>query len=244
MKRVVHGYETEEFCHLFDLSFEEDTCVALISTSYYEGYWENPFFGGDSYDGVFYSPEGEVTVSYMSSSRDSVYYYKGEHFTAIKKAISSGGYMWFFLPNEGVSVDEVLEYGEAMELVLNEPDNTEPVFLPIQIPSFDISSMLDFTEELPALGVSAVFDESAANFSPVTDCHIWADEVKQNVRLSVNENGCTAAAVSLMAATSGFSFDPFVLNRPFLFVLTGATDQPLFAGVVNNPGSTLSPMHN
>lgn len=30
MKRVVHGYETEEFCHLFDLSFEEEDYLFAI----------------------------------------------------------------------------------------------------------------------------------------------------------------------------------------------------------------------
>ena len=30
MKRVVHGYESEEFCHLFDLSFEEEDYLFAI----------------------------------------------------------------------------------------------------------------------------------------------------------------------------------------------------------------------
>ena len=48
------------------------------------------------------------------------------------------------------------------------------------------------------------------------------------------------AAAFTVLATAGAAMPPkdevdFVVDRPFLFVITGADSLPLFAGVVNHP---------
>ncbi len=57
--------------------------------------------------------------------------------------------------------------------------------------------------------------------------------------VTIDEKGCEAAAFTvIMAAGSGMPPDEevdFVLDLPFLFVITGLDGLPLFVGVVNNP---------
>ena len=57
--------------------------------------------------------------------------------------------------------------------------------------------------------------------------------------MTIDEDGCTAAAFTVMSVDA-MSAPPteevdFVLDRPFLFVLTGADGSPLFVGIVRQP---------
>lgn len=55
----------------------------------------------------------------------------------------------------------------------------------------------------------------------------------------IDEEGCTAAAFTAMAQGGGTAAPneevDFVLNRPFVFCITGESGLPLFVGVVNYP---------
>ena len=69
--------------------------------------------------------------------------------------------------------------------------------------------------------------------------NIFVSKVKHAARVQVDEKGCTAAAYTVIEEC-GSAMSPedevdFVLDRPFLFVITSATNTPLFAGVVNQP---------
>lgn len=58
-------------------------------------------------------------------------------------------------------------------------------------------------------------------------------------RVLVDEEGCQTAAYTVIQydATSALPGEEvnFVLNRPFLFAITGPDELPLFLGVVNTP---------
>ena len=70
---------------------------------------------------------------------------------------------------------------------------------------------------------------------------IFLSQAKHAARVSIDEEGCTAAAYTVMAAC-GAAAPPeeeidFVLDRPFLFVITGPSGTPLFTGIVNRPAA-------
>ena len=61
----------------------------------------------------------------------------------------------------------------------------------------------------------------------------------QAVRVQIDEEGVKAAAY-IEFPGAGAAMPPeeiidFILDRPFLFVITNRYDLPLFAGIVNNP---------
>jgi len=99
---------------------------------------------------------------------------------------------------------------------------------------------MDLSEGLKALGVTDVFDGCASDFSPMTDevGGIFLSQVSHAARVEVDEEGCTAAAFTVMMAC-GAAMPPeeevdFVLDRPFIFAITGESGLPLFIGIVNN----------
>ena len=69
---------------------------------------------------------------------------------------------------------------------------------------------------------------------------IAVSRATHNARVIIDEEGVEAVAYTVMktsptsAAPSAEEID-FVVDRPFLFVITGADSLPLFAGVVNRP---------
>jgi len=68
---------------------------------------------------------------------------------------------------------------------------------------------------------------------------IYLSQAKHDARVTIDEEGCTAVAYTVLAA-AGAGMLPeeevdFVLDRPFLFAITGVDRLPLFVGVVNQP---------
>lgn len=68
---------------------------------------------------------------------------------------------------------------------------------------------------------------------------IFLSKADHAARVAIDEEGVTAAAytVMMMAGTAAPPEEEmdFVLDRPFLFAITGADGLPLFVGVVNRP---------
>ena len=68
---------------------------------------------------------------------------------------------------------------------------------------------------------------------------IFVSQVQHDIRVTIDEEGVTAAAYTAMSACAA-AMPPedevdFVLDRPFLFVLTNEDGLPLFAGIVEQP---------
>ena len=178
--------------------------------------------------------------------RDDQTYYWGDKFAAVAQHFEQGGSMWFLLPDEGIAPEELLSDGEAMDFLFTadkyEWENQKFLFVNKSIPKFDVSSQFELKEGLQALGVTDVFDPAVSDFTPMTTDvkdPIILSQADHAARVTIDEKGCTAAAFTVMA-TVGAAMPPdeevdFVLDRPFIFCITGANDLPLFVGTVNYP---------
>lgn len=224
------------------ISLDPETVLALATTVYYQGRWSQEFSPDKTAPDLFHAPGGDVTCDFMHSSASGVYYW-GDRFSAVGRNVQYGGTLWLVLPDEGVSVDQLLSDPEAMEFLLSdgEWDNQKLLIVNLSMPKFDVSGQLDLIGGLRAMGVTDVFDPAVSDFTPMTEAMdgISVTQATHAARVAVDEEGITAAAFTAMAA-GGSGMPPedevdFTLDRPFLFLLTGAAGQPLFAGVVNQP---------
>lgn len=224
-----------------NLRMDRRTILAIASTIYFKSSWEDVFDAERTAPDTFYAPDGEKTVDFMNSYEKDVVYW-GENFTAIKLELAQGCAMWTILPDEGYTVDEVLANDETFAMIASENwEKQKEVMVRLKMPKFDVSSETDLVDGLQALGVADAFDPKKSDYSPMaTDSDgIMLSQVTHAARVMVNEEGCEASAFVL--GTFFFGADicddeiDFILDRPFVFVLTGVTDQPLFAGVVNQP---------
>ena len=231
-----------------ELHLDPLTVLALVTTLYFKAPWADEFSSYFTREDVFHSPDGEEQVSFLHGSREMSWYW-GEHFSAVGLYMGNGGAMWFLLPEEGLSPEELLGDEEAMDfLLLPDKDAWEKQKSPLvhlTIPKFDVSSDLELSDGLQALGLTDVFDSTLSDFSPLTTDleEIYVSRVQHAARVKIDEEGCEAAAYTVIEAPAEEALleEPereevdFVLDRPFLFVVTNAGGLPLFAGVVNHP---------
>ena len=130
----------------------------------------------------------------------------------------------------------------TMDFLLSGGESVESKYLIVNLalPKFDTASDLDLADSLKALGITDVFDPAVSDFSPMTDdTAAYLSQAKHAARVTVDEEGVTAAAYTVMM-TCGAAAPPeeevdFVLNRPFVFAITGTDGLPLFVGIVHQP---------
>ena len=223
------------------VNLNPETIMALAATISFHAKWHNEFSESRTEKGVFHGANGDINCDFMHQGGSRTYYW-GEQFSAVAQGFENGGGMWFILPDEGVSVDELLQDKQVMKFILtNEWEDSKYLIVNLSVPKFDVASDMDLVSGLKALGVTDIFDSEVSDFSPMTADteEIYLSQAMHAARVMIDEEGCTAVAYTVMPA-AGAAMPPdeeidFILDRPFLFVITGSDNLPLFVGVVNQP---------
>ncbi len=217
-----------------------DTMLSLASTIYYRAKWCSDFDENATAEAIFHAPEGDITRDFMHQTLVYGPYYYGKDYSAVRLGLEDGSAMWLILPDEGYSPQDLLKSGHALKAVLD-PDSQSftRIKVNLSVPKFDVTANRELSEALKALGIRQVFKNG--DFSPIitTEEPVWLDRVEHAARVKIDEEGVEAAAYTVMIMC-GAAMPPeeevdFVLDRPFLFVISSRDDLPLFAGVVNNP---------
>lgn len=221
-----------------NIRLPQNTVLALYSTLYFKGKWFEQFSVKRSTTDVFHSPDGDRNATFMNQSITTEYYYWGDHFGAIRLSLKNGSKMWFILPDEGKSVEDVLQDDQYANMILDPQwENKKHVTVHLSLPKFDISASQNLKAGLQAMGVTDAFIPGTADFSAITgDMPVCLSGANQAVRVKIDEEGVEAAAFISLPGFGGSPPDEtvdFVLDRPFIFVITGSI--PLFAGVVSRP---------
>ena len=219
----------------------------LYSTVYFRAKWGEEFGPSMTKRAIFHSATGDKNKVFMNKKKTTSFYYWGEDFGAVTESLNNGCVMWFILPDEDKTVDDVLASGEYLDMILNSDAYWESgyhlkkMLVNLSVPKFDITATGDLKESAQKLGVTDIFDAQTADFSAAVtgEYPVWISSINQATRVAIDEEGVTAASYVEMAAP-GAAEPPteiidFILDRPFLFVITNRYDIPVFAGVVNNP---------
>lgn len=224
------------------LETTQDTLAVLASTLYYQAGWRNEFQPENTSEDTFTTAAGEeLTVDFMHRTDKNASFLRREGYEAA--ALSTYlGQMVFVLPEEGVSLTQLLSDPDFLSSLDMDSDDAILGEVRWSVPKFDVSSDLDLKPTLEGLGITDALDPDAADFSTLTDMEpVWVDQVKQIARVKVDEQGVEAAAVTLIADAGAGAppEDPTIcvmdLDRPFIFLIR-AEDTVLFVGAVENPG--------
>lgn len=220
----------------------EETILALYSTIYFQSKWNDEFHPANNSQTIFHSPTGDYSCTFMNAKLRQMDYSWGDSYGAVALSLKNGSQMWFILPDEGKSVEDVLQDGQYMQMVTSPYsgwENSKYMKVNLSVPKFDISTQASLKEGLAKLGVTSLFDRDRADFSASLEEPAFVTAVNQAVRVAIDETGVTAAAYIELpgagAAAPPEEIIDFILDRPFLFVITDSNHIPLFAGTVNNP---------
>ena len=232
-----------------DIEMTPETVLTLASTVNYSGKWNSEFSKKLTKKGTFHSPDGDVQCDFMNEERITTLFW-GDKFSAISMDLENNGSMRLILPDEGISVEELLNDDEVFGFMtyiggIDKYPNSKRVTVNMSIPKFDVSSEIDLRDGLGKLGITDLFDPQRSDFSPLTEsadniANIALSKAEQDTRVMIDEEGCKASALTVIE----FNFMGFqtmedrvdlVLDRPFVFEIMSDTGLPLFVGIVNDP---------
>lgn len=229
---------------LTNSALDPNSMMTLMSTVYYKAEWAEKFDSDTTRNMTFHAPGEDVTAQFMYKDFVGLRY-DGANFKSTYLELREGGEMWFILPDKDVSLQSLFSDTEALGFITGKTQKTlsygdHSEYMWLFLPKFDISSRIDLKNSLKNIGVTDIFNHRAADFSNLTSSKVFVNDISQSARISIDENGCEAAAVSGGIYPDGPSFGGeqslvFVLDRPFIFVITSDNGLPLFVGTVNRP---------
>ena len=221
------------------------TKIVLCNALQYLGEWETPFEAYNTRDDRFDTPAGDVTASFMQSTRQ-LPYYADDAFSMIsldfKSAADEGQYaMAFLLPAENKDVADMLSrldggtFSAALSGMAEQQVN-------IKLPKFEYAFAASLNDTLKSLGMQTAFSGSA-DFRAMTAApnDLYISNVLHKCYVRIDELGAEAAAVTVVeapACEAPSENEPaaFYADRPFMFIIYSREDNAIvFMGVVNDP---------
>ena len=114
-------------------------------------------------------PDGDTQAVYMNKKLKQMNYYWGANFSAVNLPLKNGSRMWFILPDEGLTVNDVLTDGSYMDMLLSDKwEDYKYMKVNLSVPKFDVSSTMDLSEGLKNMGATNVFYENVTEFTKLT----------------------------------------------------------------------------
>lgn len=226
--------------YVSEMKMSPEMLITLASAVNYSGKWNEKFNKDNTAPAVFHAPDGDVQCDFMNAERN-MYCSWGERFRAIEMGLENNGQMRIILPDEGVTAEELLSDDEVLTYMLSTGAyvNKKYVKVALSVPKFDVSSSIDLEDGLRELGITDIFDPADADLTPLTDAKgASLSSAVQDARVIIDEDGCKAAAMTIMAYAGEAIIDErveFRADRPFIFEIMSATGLPLFVGIVNIP---------
>ena len=165
----------------------------------------------------------------------------------VSLSLQDSGSMYFLLPDENTDVNELVSSPDLMKVIRRDEssDNWYSPMVNLSVPKFKVSEKTDLIETVRALGVTDALDTDLADFSPLTGDkeNLYLSKADHAATLEIDENGVTGAAYTELGISETAAEIPddeidFVLDRPFLFLVTGQDGSILFSGVVRNIAET------
>ena len=213
-----------------------ETLMTLFSALYYSDQWIDEFQKDRNTEGDFHNADGSVSrAEYMNRTYSSHGWQSGEGWLSTGLSLKNGSAMYFVLPDEGVTLGDLLADRETLAEILAQDGDGGWGEVVLQVPKFRVDDSLDLKDTVAGLGAGIVFDEARADFSNLSEDALCLSSVKQETTLSIDEKGVTAAAFTQIDYAGEAPPDgraELILDRPFLFFVT-AGSVPLFVGMVN-----------
>ena len=221
-----------------EMKTDPDTFLEIVSALYYKSMWNTPFSKERETEEVFHGKTQDKTCTMMHRSSSNTYYY-GDHFSAVSEYLGDRSAMYFFLPDEGSTVQDILTSEEFYELLKDPGEYEKQKYLIVNesVPKYTIKNKVNLRQILTDLGITDIWDKEKADFTVLTDQKdIFLDKADHAAYLRVEEEGVTGAAYTeLGMVASGMPPTEevnFVLDRPFLFILQAWDGSVLFAGTI------------
>jgi len=215
---------------------QADTELVLTNALYFKEAWGSRFHPDNTKKRLFkVSTEKTIQVLMMNQSLRCGYARNAEIDLLQIPFASKDLSIVVLLPRESFGL-EALEKSLSVERLSHWLSALTERKVGVYLPRFAITTRLNLKKVLEKMGMRDPFSAERADFSGMTGWKgLFIDDVIQQTRIEVNEDGAEAAAGSaVMMKKSG---PVFVADHPFLFIIRDdSTGALFFMGRVVNPG--------
>ncbi len=225
---------------LLSPTFDTDArdLLKIINTVYFKDEWEGGFYDSQTKTDNFHLSSGKTVKADFMNKIEYTNFYRDKGFTRSQLYLKNGFRMFFVLPDEGITPQELVATPDKMELAIT---GGEEFFgkTTWQVPKFEISSKYEeLIDMLKDLGLTDAFG-SKADFSLLTPEDAYVDAITQETTISIDEKGVEAAVYTKVdvdkGAMPGEETADMILDRPFLYGIQSPDGSLLFVGICENP---------
>ena len=147
----------------------DDQLLVMASTVYFQSKWADEFNASNNEKAVFHTAGGDVEATFMNKKEYHMNYYWGADCGAVQMYLENGSSMWFILPDEGKTVDDVLVSREYLTMITqsysSEDEGRKWMKVNLSVPQFDVSAGIDLKPGLQKVGLRRVFDPTQNGFA-------------------------------------------------------------------------------
>ena len=220
------------------------TMLYLVNAACFDARWDTPYTKADLRTGLpFTAADGtRQTADYLTGT-ESIYL-SGNNVTGFVKPYDGGKYAFVaLLPDEGVTLADYLENltGEHLYKLITDHRSAD---VQVSIPKFSAQSELELKEPLKDMGITDLFNVSAADLRSIGSApsgnNLYVFSVLHKTYLELDENGTKAAAATSLEVNAGAAppsedVKTVTLDRPFLYMIVDThACVPLFMGTVTS----------
>ncbi len=223
-------------------SEEKESLLGIISSIRLKITWTR-FSRLESQNNLFFTKAGSENTTFMTTMFPSRWYYQAQHFNAVRVLIEKDMYMWFILPEESISPEEIVLHDEFSSFLHKQFFKTnsteEPVEISLSFPRFSFAVENDKLSLFSKHGLEECFSAEDQGMSSIANEKDYIGFIRQYASISVNEEGINRISFPHLRRSHrdplvGESID-FMLNRPFILLLVEGNNIPILATIVNNP---------
>ena len=216
----------------------------LLNAIYFKADWASKFDVNNTKMETFHSEKGKVEMPLMHQ-KVLISYLQNDVYSSVIIPYGSGLWnMTVLLPEEGISIDDVIN-----EVTTNNPhllnDNNgwcgtgmnvyQAYEVDLKLPRFETNSDTDdivggLVGILQKMGIRRAFTDVLAEIPDMCNVPVYIDMMRQKAAIKVNEEGSEAVAVTVGGVTNYSVSAPieypkatFYANRPFVYVISEAS---------------------
>ncbi|XP_065106326.1 serpin A3-1-like [Paramisgurnus dabryanus] len=212
-----------------------DMRMILLTYIYLKGKWDMPFDPKKTHESKFHvDPETTVQVQMMHENDEFKVFYDTHLSTKVLALDYNDSFSMFLaLPDKSITDLEAAISSQDFEKWKNGVSKRK---VKVYVPKLSLKTSYTLKEILKGMGIHEMFTGNA-DFTRLSAEGLYVSEVLHKAALDVDEEGTTAAAVTVVMIETT-SFNPmnfFRFDRPFMIFIVDHRNSILFMGKIVNP---------
>lgn len=240
--KTINGWCSQKTDGKIDKMLDEldaSSLLVLLNAVNFKATWVSKFDETNTANETFKKDDGKTVQIPMMHQEALICYGSNDTYSRILLPFGGTNALWYMhilLPNEGKTVDDVLNSLNAKDWRENWW-NTDVYLLDIKIPRFMTNAENNLVPSITKLGAPSIFDPDKADFSKMCSNYkgLFVSQLFQKAAIDVNEKGSEAVAVTLadMGVTDS-GIDPewkkgyFYCDTPFVYIIEEESSGAIF----------------